>query len=241
MYELSQVPFYVGRWFRWQRLNPNYCAMVQQEHNKYSSIWWKNMLTMEMCLHVVYVCWLFLIGFMLLTPKKMAGTPNKFHVSIGQFYWGHHDFGGIQHQPYTKAKAQIPNAALCRSNPPLASLAETSRAEQGWMVLSPASVGTWGWVKTYYYHIWWNNHSLISYFRVPGVPGFWLIVIYPACPLESESFIWWITQHTLGFNEHLTMKTRDLMLCSPPNMRHTVIQYDSMGVKMDVNSRLINW
>jgi hypothetical protein len=48
----------------------------------------------------------------------------------------------------------------------------------------------WGWVKIYYLLIsitymftifeWitWNNHPLTSYFRVPRVPGFWLINIW---------------------------------------------------------------
>ena len=29
---------------------------------------------------------------------------------------------------------------------------------------------SWGWVKTYCYHIWRNNHPLTSYFRAPRVP-----------------------------------------------------------------------
>jgi len=35
----------------------------------------------------------------------------------------------------------------------------------------------WGWVNTYYCHIWGNNHLFTSYFRIPRVPGFWPITI----------------------------------------------------------------
>ena len=35
----------------------------------------------------------------------------------------------------------------------------------------------WGWVKTYYCHMSGNNHPFTNYFRVPRVPGFWLITI----------------------------------------------------------------
>jgi hypothetical protein len=31
---------------------------------------------------------------------------------------------------------------------------------------------SWGWVNTYYYHIWGNNHLFTSYFRIRRVPGF---------------------------------------------------------------------
>jgi hypothetical protein len=50
---------------------------------------------------------------------------------------------------------------------------------------------TWGWVKTYYCHMWGNNHPFTNYFRVPRVPGFWIITVldgykYPRSIFKSE-------------------------------------------------------
>ena len=42
-----------------------------------------------------------------------------------------------------------------------------------------------GMAKTYY-HIWRHNHPLTSYFRVPRVPGFWLIAISVINPRVTE-------------------------------------------------------
>ena len=50
------------------------------------SIWWKNMLTIEMYLHIiddVTYADFSLIGFMLFTSSKMAGMPKKSYVSMG--------------------------------------------------------------------------------------------------------------------------------------------------------------
>ena len=44
---------------------------------------------------------------------------------------------------------------------------------------------SWGWVKTYYYHIWKNQHPLTSYFRYhPGARVLTHNHIYPRC--------WWL-------------------------------------------------